>query len=123
MADAKIPLNYFVRRVFELTTTPTLFYTAPFRRAAILLNAYATNTTSTDKTITIGVSGEGNAGRFIDVKPYYDYAKDVLIAGRDTTNMFPAKFVLEEFDCFIASASEPGVTLNVSILETRNEVQ
>lgn len=118
---AKIPLNYFVRNVYELTSTPTLLYTAPFRRASIILAAYATNTTPVDNTITIGISGIG--AEFIPTRPYYDYAKNILIAGNDTTNMVPSKLVLQEYDCLIASSSTPGLILNVGLLETINETE
>jgi len=119
MAD--IPLNYFKRQVFTVTTSPSILYTAPFDRAAILLAAYATNTTSNDVTITLGVSGVGSPP-FIDPLPYYDYAKDVLISGQDTTSMFPNKFVLNQYDALIGSCSNPGVVLNVALLETVNTV-
>jgi len=118
MAD--IPLNFFRRQVYTLTTSPSALYIAPFDRAAILLAAYATNTTSSDITITLGVSGVG--GLFVDPLPYYDYAKDVLISGQDTTSMFPNRFVLNQYDALIASCSNPGVVLNVALLETVNTV-
>lgn len=118
MAD--IPLNFFRRQVYTLTTSPTILYTAPFDRAAIILAAYATNTTSSDMTITLGVSGVG--GLFVNPLPYYDYAKDVLISGQDTTSMFPNKFVLNQYDALIGSSSSSGLTLNVALLETINTV-
>jgi hypothetical protein len=121
MAIANIPLNHFSRNVYEITTVPTLLYTAPFDRASIILAAYATNTTENDINITIGLSGVG--AEFIPIRPYYDYAKNILVSGKDTTNMTPAKLVLEEFDALIVSASAPGIVLNVSILETINIVE
>ena len=119
MAD--IPLNHFVRYAFTLTSTPSAVYIAPFDRAAIFLGAYATNTTSNDTTITLSISGVGAA--FVSPRPQYDYAKNVLVAGNDTTNMAPGRIVLEEYDALIASCGESGaVTLNLAILETINTV-
>lgn len=119
MAD--IPLNYFKRKFYTLSQTPSALYTAPFDRAAILLACYATNTTSQDVTITIGFSGVG--AQFVPALPYYDYAKNVLVAGSDTTNMTPSKFVLNQYDCLIASCSVPdSIILNIGLLETINTV-
>ena len=119
MAD--IPLNHFVRYAFTLTSTPSAVYIAPFDRAAIFLGAYATNTTSNDTTITLSISGIG--AEFIPPRPQYYYAKDILVAGNDTTNMAPGRIVLEQYDALIASCSDSGaVTLNLAILETDNKV-
>lgn len=118
MAD--IPLNYFVRKAYTLTATPSAMYIAPFDRASIILAAYATNTTSNDINVTIGISGVG--GTFVPTKPYYHYAKDILVSGSDTTNMVPARLVLQEYDALIASASAPGIILNVALLETINVI-
>jgi hypothetical protein len=58
------------------------------------------------------------------VKPYYNYAKDLMIAGNDTTNLVPSKLILEEYDTFIASCSIPdAITINIALLETNNTVQ
>jgi len=120
MAD--IPLNHFVRQAFTLTSTPSAYYIAPFDRAGIILGLYASNTTSTDTSITVSISGVG--GVFVPVRPKVDFIKNVLVAGGDTTNLAPARIVLEEYDALIASCSNPGaITLNVSILETINTVE
>jgi len=126
MAD--IPLNHFVRKAYPITTSLSALYVAPFGRAAIILAAYATNSTSSDVTITVGISGLGAptaAGRAaVPVKPYYNYAKDLMIAGNDTTNLVPSKLILEEYDTFIASCSIPdAITINIALLETNNTVQ
>jgi hypothetical protein len=119
MAD--IPLNYFNRKFFTLTPTPSALYTAPFDRATIILACYATNITNQDVTITIGFSGVG--AQFVPALPYYDYAKNVLVAGGDTTNMTPSKFVLNQYDCLIASCAQPdSIILNVGLLETINTI-
>jgi len=120
MAD--IPLNHFTRKAFTLTSTPSAVYITPFDRAAILLGAYATNTTNSDTTITLSISGVGAA--FVPVREQYDYAKNILVAGNDTTNMAPGRIVLEEYDALIASCGNSGaVTLNLAILETINTVE
>jgi hypothetical protein len=122
MAD--IPLNFFVRKVYPLTTSLSALYTAPFNRAAIILAAYATNNTSSDVTVTVGFSGVGGdigGQQTVETKPYYNYAKDLLIAGNDTTNLVPSKMVLEQFDTFIASCNTPdAIVINIALLETLN---
>jgi len=120
MAD--IPLNHFVRKSVTLTTTPSAVYIAPFDRAAIILGAYAANITSSDVSVTLAISGVG--GTFVDPKPQFDYAKNILIAGNDTTNLAPARIVLEEYDALIASSTSPNsVVLNIALLETINIVE
>lgn len=124
MAIANIPLNYFKRYSVTVTNTPSAVYTAPFSRAAILLNGYMTNSTALDATITVSVSGKGDPGTFVDPRPVFYFAKDVLVAGSDTTNIFPSKFVLEAADSLIVSTSHPtpgAITLNLGLLETRND--
>jgi len=119
MAD--IPLNHFLRKSYTLTSSPSAVYIAPFDRAAIILGAYASNTTSSDVSVTVSISGVG--GAFVDPKPKFDYAKDILICGSDTTNLAPSRLVLEEYDCLIASCTVPGaVVLNLALLETVNTV-
>ena len=119
MAD--IPLNHFLRKSYTITSTPSAVYTTPFDRAAIILGAYVTNVTNSDVTITISISGVG--GAFVDSKPQFDYAKNILISGSDTTNLAPSRIVLEEYDCLRASCSIPSsVILNLALLETVNTV-
>jgi tripartite-type tricarboxylate transporter receptor subunit TctC len=124
MAD--IPLNHFVRKAYPLTTSLSALYTAPYNRAAVILAAYATNNTVSDVTVTVGISGAGGkvgGQQTVQTKPYYNYAKDIMIAGNDTTNLIPSKMVLEEFDVLIASCSVPdAITINMSLLETNNQV-
>ena len=124
MAD--LPLNLFVRKVYPLTTSLSALYTAPFNRASIFLAAYATNNTTADVTVTVGISGAGGSvggEQTVDIRPYYNYAKNIMIAGNDTTNLIPSKLVLEQFDCFIASCNTPdAITLNIALLETLNTV-
>ena len=120
MAD--IPLNHFVRKAFTLSPIVSAYYTAPFDRAAVILNAYITNNTPKDITVTAGISGVGSANAFVDPLPYYDYAKNILIPGYDTLNLVPSKIILEQFDTLIVSASLSGVVLNLSLLETINTV-
>jgi hypothetical protein len=121
-----IPLNHFIRNACPLTTSLSAFYVAPYNRAAVILAAYATNNTVSDVTVTIGVSGTGGqvGGRStVDPRPYFNYAKDIMVAGNDTTNLIPSKMVLEEFDALIGSCSAPGaITINLSLLETNNQV-
>jgi len=121
-----IPLNFFKRYSVTVTNTPSAVYTAPFSRAAVLLNGYVTNTTIQDTTVTVSVSGRGDAPNFVPVKPAFYFAKDLLVAGSDTTNIFPSKFVLEASDSLIISTSHPtpdAITLNLGLLETRNVVE
>jgi hypothetical protein len=121
---ANIPLNYFKRYSVTVTNSPSAVYTAPFSRAAVLLNGYVTNTTIQDTTVTISVSGRGDAPNFVPQKPAFFFAKDLLVAGSDTTNIFPSKFVLEASDSLIISTTHPtpdAITLNLGILETLNQ--
>lgn len=126
MATALIPLNYFKRYSGFVTNSLSAVYTAPFLRAAIILNGYITNTTSQDATITVLVSGKGDPLNFVPPRPSYFLAKDVLVAGEDTTNVLPSKLVLEASDILAISTSHPtpeAIQFTLGILETRNENQ
>jgi len=121
MATANIPLNYFVRKAFTLTPTPSALYIAPFDRAGIVLAMYATNLTYNDVTVSVSFSGVG--AQFVPVQPEVYFAKDILVAGNDTTNLAPSKIVLNQYDALIASCSSPNtIILNCAILETVNTV-
>lgn len=118
---ANIPLNYFRRKSFTLTPTPSAVYIAPFDRASIILAMYATNLTNDDTTITIGFSGVG--AQFVPTVPYFDYAKGILVAGNDTTSLAPSKIVMNQYDALIASCTSPNtIVMNISILETINTI-
>ena len=117
----RIPLNYFRRQAFNLTPTPTVLYTAPFDRAAIILACYATNVTSDDVTVSLSLSGIG--AQFVPIQPQVYYAKNILVSGNDTTSLAPQKLVLGQYDAIIGSCSESNkIVLNVSLLETLNQV-
>jgi hypothetical protein len=121
-----IPLNFFKRYSGYVTNSLSAVYSAPFLRAAVVLNGYITNTTTQDATITVLVSGKGDSLNFVPVKPAYFLAKDVLVAGEDTTNVLPSKLVLEASDILAISTSHPtpeAIQFTFGILETRNENQ
>jgi len=124
MAD--IPLNYFVRLATPFTNTLSSVYTAPFDRASIILAAYVTNSTSSDYSIQVGVSGVGNPASFVDPKPYFDIVgPNFLVPAYDTLNIVPNKMVLQQYDTLIIKTTTPSpqdLKLNLSILETVNTV-
>jgi len=118
---ANIPLNYFVRKAYTVTTTASALYTAPFDRAGIVLALYATNLSNNDVTMSISFSGQG--AQFIPTLPEVYYAKDVLVSGNDTTSLAPSKLVLNQYDSLIASCSQDNaIILNCAVLETINTV-
>jgi len=118
---ANIPLNFFKRMAFSLTTTTSAVYITPFDRAGIVLAMYATNLTNNDVTVSVSFSGTG--ALFVPKLPQVFYAKDILIAGNDTTNLTPSKIVLNQYDALIVSCSQNNsIILNTSILETLNTV-
>jgi hypothetical protein len=118
---ANIPLNYFRRSSYTLSTSPSALYVAPFDRAAIILALYATNLTNNDATITVGFSGVG--AQFVATTPYFHYAKDILVSGTDTTSLAPSKIVMNQYDALIASCTTSDtIVLNVSLLETVNTI-
>lgn len=121
-----IPLNYFKRYSGFVTNSLSAVYVAPYLRAAVILNGYITNTTTQDATITVLVSGKGDPLNFVPTRPAYFLAKDVLVAGEDTTNVLPSKLVLEASDILAISTSHPtpeAIQFTLGILETRNENQ
>jgi hypothetical protein len=114
---AKIPLNYFRRVGYTLSTTTQEIYEVPFDRASILLTVLVTNITPNIHTVTVSVSSSdpGNGD------PYMDIIKDFEIGGNDSANIAIGKMVIVEGDkIFAYSNSLSAINLNLSILEAVN---
>lgn len=122
---AKIPLNKFRNRLIEVNTFPESFYDTPVNRATILVNAQATNSDITEKTISLYIS-EGPLGTKIPL------VKNFSIPGNDSRSLLAGRVVLEGIDgttdpttqfadYLWAEASAPGVFLSISLLETVNK--
>lgn len=114
---AQTPLNFFRRVSAKLDSTAVAYYTTPFDRAAIILTALASNTTSNTLTVSLGLSGDNYTG---SSKEYFDVVKNFQIPGNDTVNLTIGKLVLQEFDQLIASSSASGLTITFSVLEALN---
>lgn len=114
---AKIPLNYFRRVGYALSTNTRKIYEPPFDRASILLTVVASNVTPNAQTVTVSIStskpenGDG----------YLDIIKNFEIGGYDAANITIGKVTLVEGDQLYASCSSlTAINLNLSILEAVN---
>jgi hypothetical protein len=114
---AQTPLNYFRRVSAKLDSSPTVYYEAPFDRAAIILTALASNTTTSTLTVSLGLSGNNYT---VTGKEYFDIVKNFQVPGNDTVNLTIGKLVLEEFDQLLAYSSASGITITFSVLEALN---
>jgi hypothetical protein len=123
----KIPLNKF-KSLFrnDLTTTRVPVYVAQNDRATILLNCQATNTTSTNQTISMYVSSwtEGN----VPTSGVYEIVKDLAIPPKDARSLVTGRLVLrgidtllQKPDSLLLEASSPGVVVSIGLLEAVNK--
>jgi len=118
---AQVPLNHFVRASRELKTTFTQVYSAPVDTAAIMLTILATNITSNNQTVTVGISGNGDPAANIATRPYFDIIKTFSIPANDVVNLAAGKLVLENFDgLFCFASSNSAIDITCSVLETLN---
>jgi hypothetical protein len=123
---AKIPLNKFRNRLITVPTALTFVYAVPELRATIIINAQATNTTAEEKRISLYIRNENS----IDIP----LVKDFPIPGYDSRSLIAGRVVLEGVDGagdidpstlladrLYVEASEDGLALSVSLLETVNK--
>jgi len=122
---AKIPLNKF--RNILINDVPTsvgnFIYETPFNRATIIINAQVANTTNTEKTISLYISND-------EGYTFYPLVKNFPIPGYDARTIISGRAVLQGIDGTVeiplpdrlyVEASEDGLTLSLSLLETVNK--
>jgi hypothetical protein len=122
---AKIPLNKFRNILINVnaTTINDKIYEAPVNRATILINAQVANTTSIEKNISVYISNNNGI-------TLYPLVKDFPIPGYDSRSIISGRTVLQGVDGsteitipdrLYVEASEEGLTISLSILETVNK--
>jgi hypothetical protein len=110
---ATIPLNYFRRVTTLVTTTPTVVYTAPDKRAGIILSGLATNLTGSTQTITVGISGSDGL--------YHDILHGFPVPSNDALNVAVGKLVLGTADQLVTYSTEnSALNFTLSVLEAVN---
>ena len=122
---AKIPLNKFRNRLIDVTATLNKIYEVPVNRATIVMNAQVSNTTETEKRISLYISDDNGTTRYPIVKnfPIPGYDSRALLAGRlvlegiDGTTDLTTQIADELY----VEANEEGLTLSISLLETVNK--
>jgi hypothetical protein len=129
MAASKVPLNKF-RNVFVkdtlVTESSTLVpcYSARTERAAIVIQAQATNPTDSEHIVFLRVK------TFIRGTGYVEYsvAENVLLPPYDSKALVIGRLVLQGVDggdvdnpdILMYGATDPRITLALGILETKN---
>jgi hypothetical protein len=120
---AKIPLNKFRNRLVAVPTSRVLVYEAPINRATILINVQASNTTDGEIRVSLYMSND-NGGS------YRSLVKDFPIPGQDARSLISGRVVLQGIDGtteilnadqLYVEASDNGIDLSVSLLETVNK--
>jgi hypothetical protein len=127
----RIPLNRFRSKFVNLNTNNGIknIYTAPENRASIIILAQVSNTTDTDRTISVGVSSNPDLA---SPGSYY-LVKDFIIPKKDSRTVLSGRLVMQGADNDTVLSSEvlfaqdsttgagvSGLTLNLGILETIN---
>ena len=117
---AKIPLNKFRSRYINITTTETPILSAPEERASILVNCQVANTTSSDITVNMSVSANGQ--RFPVVRNFAIPANDArsLISGRLILQGVDGSSITRPDVLLIQASSNNAGVLSLGILETVN---
>lgn len=111
--NQNVPLNTFLNRVNELSTSPTTIYTCPVGFSAIILGTQASNVSNISATVT-----------FTMTKNSVDYIllKEFEIPPNDAASITTGKLILEEGSSIKAVVSvDNTINLAVSILESSNE--
>lgn len=105
-------LNVFKTVATEITTTPTVIYTAPSEKSSIVLMAQISNISSTAGTVTfVHVNGATET----------ELLKDFGIPGNDAASATTGKLVLEQgHNIKISANANNKFKVTLSILETSN---
>ena len=105
-------LNVFKTVAAEITTTPTVIYTAPSDKSSIILMAQVANITSTAGTVTFAhVNGSTET----------ELLKDFGIPGNDAAAATTGKLVLEQgHSVKVSGSANNKFKVTLSILETSN---
>lgn len=105
-------LNVFKTVTAQLTTTPTIIYTAPVTKSSIVLMAQISNVTTSSANATfIHVNGATET----------ELVKNFGIPGNDAASATTGKLVLEEGHSIKVSANvNSALKIVLSILETSN---
>jgi hypothetical protein len=107
-----LALNVFKTKVYELTLTDDIIYTAPAGKSAIILMAQIANVTANPITCTV-------AHYFDSVTT--ELIKDFVVPGADSVSAVQGKLVLEEGHSIRAIASDDhSLKITLSILESVN---
>jgi hypothetical protein len=124
---AKIPLNFFRRKSFQVpaynnVNSLSSVYEAPFDRASVIISALATNTSNSyTNTIYAALSTRGTP--ITSQSDAITFVSNFPIAPNDTVNIVVNKLVLSQFDNLFVWAGENNqgaVNLTLSVLETVN---
>lgn len=106
-------INIFKSVTENLTTAPTVFYTAPVGYSAIVLMAQISNTTGSPATTTVKVVNVSTAETSL--------VTGFEIPGNDSAGVLTGKLVLEPGQSIKASASANStLQMVMSILESQN---
>lgn len=113
MAVNNVPLNTFLSKVYELTTSEQSLYTCPSGFSAIVLGTQASNIASQSATITFTMTKNG-----VD----YVMLNQFEIPPNDAAEVTMGKLILEQGASVKAVVSaNSSINLVLSILESSNE--
>jgi len=118
---ARVPLNKFRSKYYNITTTLSAVYTAPVERAGILINAHVANPTPNDINVTMCVSGTFTSTEFPLVSNFPIPAFDArsLVTGRVVLQGVDGASITSP-DVLLVGAQDNGLVLSLGLLETKN---
>jgi hypothetical protein len=109
-----LALNVFKTVTAEITTTPTVIYTAPIiGYTGIVLMAQVTNVTATTTAVTVSYD---NGATLTELLKNFD------VPGNDAVAVLTGKLVIPTGKSFsVSAAANSRLKITMSILETANE--
>lgn len=111
---ATTPINVFKTYTANITTSDEVIYTTPANNTGIVLMAQVANVTSSAATVTFShLDNTANTTT--------ELLKDFELPGNDASGVISGKFVVQEGNSIVASASANNtLKITLSILESLN---
>lgn len=118
---ARVPLNKFRSKYYNITTSLSAVYATPDQQAGIVINAHVANPTPNDISVTMCVSGTYTDTAFPLVSNFPVPAFDArsLVTGRVVLQGIDGGSITSR-DVLLVGAESDGLVLSLGILETKN---
>jgi hypothetical protein len=105
-------INTFKTVTANVTTVPTVVYSAPYGITSIILMAQAANISQNNQNITFSHNSSGNITELV---------KNFAVLRNDSAGLLTGKLIVEQNNSVqISGSSNSSLKLTLSVLETTN---